>query len=101
VKRIVLSFNNDSNKDINRGLQACVKNYLKLLNFFDPNSLCICLPTENDFGEMKEDSINSWKNKLLKLDAVNQIPHIIKEANKMHKSGAIRKSLYKKLNQIK
>jgi len=63
IDRITLAFNNDSDKSSNRGARAAVKNYLKLLNHFDFDVLSICLPTKNDFGEMKHIDFSEWKDK--------------------------------------
>lgn len=62
-KRIIISFNNDSDKKINRGARAAVKNYLKLLNHFDCDSVDICLPTKNDFGDMRQLDFDEWTEK--------------------------------------
>jgi hypothetical protein len=62
-KRIIISFNNDSNKSVNRGARAAVKNYLKLLNHFDCNNVDICLPTKNDFGDMRQPDFDQWTKK--------------------------------------
>jgi len=67
--QIVLSLNNDSDKSSNRGLEACIKNYLKLLTYFDPEKLLICLPTENDFGDMNDLQFKTWRKKLSSLDS--------------------------------
>ena len=69
--RLILSFNNDSSSSENRGLQASVKNYLKLLSHSDPAKICICLPVKNDFGDMTSDCFEKWRTKL---DNIN-IPH--------------------------
>ncbi|MDA1237343.1 MAG: hypothetical protein O3A15_00160 [Proteobacteria bacterium] len=63
LKKITLSFNNDFNNQENRGRNACVKNYLKLLSHFNQESVSICLPTKNDFGEMTESEISDWQIK--------------------------------------
>jgi len=86
ISRIILSLNNDSTSTKNRGLEACVKNYLKLLNYFEPDKILICLPTAKDFGEMSIDDFNSWKKKLLSSDAKKQRSFIVKEISKMHKT---------------
>lgn len=63
VERIVLAFNNDSDKVANRGARAALKNYLKLLNHFDFEQLYICLPTKNDFGDMDAADFKAWEEK--------------------------------------
>tara|TARA_Y100001973_G_C5185024_1_gene327256 strand:+ start:828 stop:1877 length:1050 start_codon:yes stop_codon:yes gene_type:complete len=101
LSKITISFNNDSFKSENRGLQAAIKNYLKLLNFFDPKFINICLPSKNDFGDMMEEDIEKWKIKYDNIDTDKQMPHIIKEAEAMQKKGLLKKALNKKLNEIK
>ena len=77
-EQIVLSFNNDSEGESNRGLEACVKNYLKLLTYFDPKKLLICLPTANDFGDMNKEQFKSWEKKLLSVKPKEQAAVILK-----------------------
>ena len=77
-KKVIISFNNDSDKNYNRGMDACIKSYLKLLSCYDSNNIQICLPIKNDFGDMNESDFRAWKDKLKKLDGFNQAPKIIK-----------------------
>jgi len=86
VNQIVLSLNNDINSDRNRGLEASIKNYLKLLNYYDPEKICICLPTAKDFGDMNDEHFNKWQNKLSSLDTKTQQSFILEKINQIHKS---------------
>jgi hypothetical protein len=86
VSRIILSLNNDSESPRNRGLEGSIKNYLKLLNYFESYRILICLPTAKDFGEMSSDDFNFWNKKLLSLDPNTQQQFIIKEINKISKT---------------
>lgn len=86
VSKIILSLNNDVGSAKNRGLEASIKNYLKLLNYFEPDKILICLPTAKDFGDMSEDNFNSWKYKLSSLDPNTQQSFILKEINKISKT---------------
>lgn len=86
VSKIILSLNNDSGSVKNRGLEASIKNYLKLLNYFEPDKILICLPTAKDFGDMSKDNFNSWKDKLSSLDPNTQQSFILKEINKISKT---------------
>lgn len=63
-KKIIISFNNDSNSKTNRGEIGALKSYLKLSKHFDLSKLCISLPSQNDFGEMTADGIDSWLKNL-------------------------------------
>lgn len=98
VNKVYLSFNNDSGKDSNRGMNACVKNFLKLLDFFDPSNIKICLPIKNDFGDMNNDDFNKWAEKLKFIDDTDQVPKIVSFAKKLQRQNALSKKL---INQIK
>ena len=100
LNKITLSFNNDSSKEDNRGLNACIKNYLKLLGHFDPNVLQICLPVKNDFGDMDEDHFVAWKKKAKDLDIEAQKNYIIKSAKLLFKKGRLSKNIMKNLKYI-
>lgn len=100
LSKVTISFNNDCSKSENTGLQAAIKNYLKLLNFFDPSFISICLPNKNDFGDMNEEDMEKWLTKYQNTDINKQMPHIIKEANTMKKKGLLKKTLTKKLKEI-
>jgi len=78
LNKITISTNNDSEKISNRGLEAAIKIYLKLTNFFDVSKLEIRLPLSKDFGEMLENgiSIDKWINK--RVNRISQIEYIIK-----------------------
>jgi hypothetical protein len=77
-QKIILSFNNDSQSSTNRGLHGSIKNYLKLLSYFDQSKIKICLPTKNDFGDMDKEDYNSFNNKLENIFDKDQRPYIIK-----------------------
>lgn len=63
-QRIVLSLNNDSDKEKNRGQIGALKSYLKLLSLFDKKKIIIHPPKSCDFGEMKDEEFSSWKEEL-------------------------------------
>lgn len=100
LEKITLSFNNDLQKKDNRGLNSCVKNYLKLLGHFDASFLRICLPNKNDFGDMEEKDFIKWKDKLSSLNQEEQRLYIIKSAKILFKKGSLSKSLMKNLKYI-
>ena len=100
LEEIILSFNNDTDKEDNRGLNSAVKNYLKLLGHFDPHLLKICLPTKNDFGDMETDDFAIWRRKLQNLDLMSQKTHIISQAKLLFKKGKLSKNIMKNLNYI-
>lgn len=86
VSKIVIALNNDLNSTRNRGLEASIKNYLKLLNFFEQEKIVICLPTKKDFGEMEQEDFSSWNKKLEGLNPRTQKNFIIKEIDKLKTS---------------
>ena len=75
-KKIIISLNNDSQSKENRGLHASIKNYLKLLNYYESSHLCICLPNKKDFGDMSSEDFDQWKKKMLDLDIDYQKSYI-------------------------
>lgn len=98
VNKIFISFNNDKGKDINVGMENCIRTYLKLLTAFDKDQLYISLPTLNDFGLMKENGlIESWVEKNASLSQESQRSYILKYIEKMRKreKQSLSDSLYK------
>jgi hypothetical protein len=94
LDKVVISFNNDSDKDQNRGLEASIKNYLKLLSYFDKDKLLICLPTKGDFGDMSTGEARSWLKKAESMDVNLQRESILKfVGNSSAFSKALRKNL--------
>ena len=100
--RIILSFNNDSTKEVNSGLIASIKNFLKLLSYFNQEKISICLPLKNDFGDMMDDDFEHWEIKKSK----NFINHdlmcdkVLKLSDKLYKNKKISKSLYKNIKKL-
>jgi len=94
---IIISFNNDNSKSSNRGLDACIKNFLKLLNYFDKNLIKICLPVKNDFGDMNTDDFEEWSKKLDKVFETDQSPLVLKKSRELIKQKKLSKTLMKKL----
>ena len=86
VSNIIISLNNDQHSSENRGLNASIKNYLKLLNYYDPNQISICLPNKKDFGEMSQSDFKLWNEKLQSTNPEKQRSFIIEKINQIHKS---------------
>ena len=86
VDRFIISLNNDSSSQRNRGLEASIKNYLKLLNYHNPEKICICLPSAKDFGDMTNEQFDAWKNKLSSTTHEKQKPFILDKINEIHKT---------------
>ena len=99
-KSIIISLNNDQGNKENRGLNSSIKNYLKLLQFFDAEKLTICLPTKNDFGDMDEKEYNLWESKLKKIKESNQAQEIKTKAKDLYVNKKISKNLYSKTKLI-
>jgi hypothetical protein len=96
VEKIIISFNNDYDKSINRGARASVKSYLKLLNHFNFNDLFICLPTKIDFGEMNSKDFKDWSEKC-ECASPNRAKSILDFALKMKKSKDLPANLIKNI----
>ena len=93
VDKIIISLNNDKSSSRNRGLEASIKNYLKLLNYYNPEKVCICLPTQKDFGDMSGKDFASWSQKLDSIDSSTQEKFILDKINEIYKT--LPKSLLK------
>lgn len=78
LNKIYISTNNDMDKNDNRGLDAAIKIYLKIINYFDISKVEIRLPICKDFGEMLENNIpiDKWTNK--RINKLNQVEYLIK-----------------------
>ena len=99
-KTIILSSNNDCASKENRGLNAAIKNYLKLLSFFDSKKIKICLPTKNDFGDMLKEDYNTWKKKLENILNKDQREDIKTTAKSLFAEKKISKNLYSKIKLL-
>lgn len=99
-KKIIIAFNNDSNSTENRGKNAAIKNYLKLLSYFDVDKIKICLPVKNDFGDMNKEDFKVWLSKLSRIEKEDQRQAVISESKKLEKNNKLSKPLLKNLNFI-
>jgi hypothetical protein len=102
VNSIILSFNNDFNKDFNSGKASCIKNYLKLLNYFNDDKISICLPIKNDFGDMSREDLDTWQIKKEKnLKNHNALcDSILNFSKDLFGSNKISKNLYKNVKKL-
>jgi len=96
LDRIVISFNNDSDKDKNRGQIGALKTYLKLLNYFDKDKLIVHLPTKGDFGDMAPEDFSVWLNSLDALDLESSFSEWHSTILNLIECKDIPTSLYKK-----
>ena len=63
IKKIYISLNNDSNKNMAGNIGAD-KIHARLKRYFDQRQLKISLPIKKDFGEMTREEIFQWKKAL-------------------------------------
>jgi hypothetical protein len=63
IKKIYISLNNDSNKNMAGNIGAD-KIHSRLKRYFDQRQLKIALPVKKDFGEMTAEEILQWKKAL-------------------------------------
>lgn len=63
IKKIYISLNNDSNKNMAGNIGAD-KIHTRLKRYFDQRQLKIALPIKKDFGEMTGEEILQWKKAL-------------------------------------
>ena len=95
--KIVISFNNDKASEENRGQIAAIKNYCKLLSFFDYSKIQICLPLKKDFGDMETEDFNLWKEKKEQMDQSELRRQIKVRAKNLFENKKLSKALYSKL----
>jgi len=63
IKKIYISLNNDSNKNMAGNIGAD-KIHARLKRYFDQRQIKIALPIKKDFGEMTNEEILQWKKAL-------------------------------------
>ena len=99
LKKIFISFNNDSNSQINRGFEGAVKSIFKLSEVVDFKSIYFAPPSTNDFGEMSKDEMNQYVQESKNLDHQKSMDKIIDIAKKMEARG-INKSFSASLKKL-
>ena len=90
---ILIAFNNDDSQENNRGLDACFKNYLKLLGVFEAQKIKICLPIKNDFGDMNKEDFPIWKEKASEKILMDQTSEIRSGCEEMLRKNKLSKKL--------
>ena len=96
LKKIIISLNNDYNKEKNRGEIGALKIYLKLLNYFDKDRLFIHLPPKNDFGDMDSGDFSGWVETLDEISLPKKQEEWHTKIVELVKNKDISQSLYKK-----
>lgn len=94
--KIILSLNNDSDQEHNRGKIGSFKSYLKLLNYFAQDSIIIHPPIAKDFGDMKQDQFPEWLEYLNEEQYKKDQSNYEQEVLDLIKQKEIPSSLYKK-----
>lgn len=102
INKIIIAGNNDFDSDINRGLMASIKNYLKLSSYFDLDVLSIKVPPKgfNDLGDahLEDSDLQSWSK--TEIDSTKQrcfIKDFVSKNNQKFSKSHIKKS--KKINE--
>ena len=100
LNKIHLSLNNDLNSSENRGLNACVKNALKLLNLVSIDKLDITLPLKNDFGDMESADFDIWLNDIKDKKREDFIEETLAVAHKLKAEKKLPQTLLKNVKFI-
>ncbi len=96
--KIIIAYNNDTDKDFNAGLESAIKDFIKLTDFFDLSKLSIKLPVENDFSDMHvNDTFDKWNQK--EINQESQLKFVLKtlESSRGFSIISNRKKLKKKI----
>jgi len=76
--KIIISYNNDSDKPVNIGLDSSIRDFLKLTEFFNLEKLMIKLPIDNDFSDMHMNkNFIAWQDRTFSQE--KQLKHILKK----------------------
>jgi hypothetical protein len=100
--QIIIAYNNDNHKSVNAGLESAIKDFIKLMDFFDLSKICIKLPIENDFSDMHVKNVfNSWVDK--QVNAETQLKFLLKKLESSRGFSIIsnRKKLKSKIEFLK
>lgn len=99
---IVLSFNNDFHKSENSGKNAVIKNFLKLLSYFDQSKINISLPIKNDFGDMNKKDFEKWidKKNINKQQNSEICVKVLEHSKKMFSQKKISAKIYSNIKKL-
>jgi hypothetical protein len=100
-QKIIISLNNDDDKQLNRGLAASIKCFYKLISFFNYDKVVIHPPSKNDFGDMDQLDIKNWLNKLDLIMKSFDYNYILDNSKILYKSQNLTQSLNSKINKFK
>ena len=96
---ITIAANNDKGKDVNAGLESAIKNFIRLMDFFDLSKLAIKLPDVNDLCDLHVDGqFQTWIDK--SIDHEKQLKFILKklESREGFRIISNKKKLQSKIN---
>ncbi len=100
--KIIISPNNDSGGESNAGLESAIKDFVKLLDFFDISKLQIKLPISNDLSDSHVlGTFDHWAEKSPRQSL--QIEHVLKKLESHRGKFIIKnaKTLQSKINFLK
>lgn len=100
-KKIIIVMNNDKSSKVNSGLEASIKIYISLLDFFDIDKVSIKLPKSGDLSEIHQNkTFNEWTEK--QINEKDQRKHILDFIkNPFHKKIFLKKAnLHKKIELL-
>jgi hypothetical protein len=83
VEKIIIAFNNDYDKEHNRGLIGAIKAALKLAEVVDFEKIYLCLPPKNDFGVMSKEDVDLYLKNVENTSHQDSAKKIIQEAKKL------------------
>lgn len=99
--KIIISLNNDNSKEFNVGLFGSIKIFFKLFTLFDYSKIKICLPTKNDFGDMKNSDYVDWDNKLKAIENKSHYVNIVNEAESFCSKKNMPQTFLNKIKKFK
>lgn len=100
IEKICISFNNDSQKERNRGFEASFKAISKLSQVIDFKKIFFCPPSKNDFGSMTKIEIDSFYSEVDKLDHKSSMLNIINIGKKINSENNLSASFSKDLKNL-
>lgn len=100
-KKIIFSFNNDSDNKNNAGLLGCIKSFFKLITYVDYEKIKIVLPVKNDFGDMDRIDFNKWEEKKESFSSNFDYNKIVDYALEMNSNQKQPQDFIKKIKNFK
>lgn len=96
LEKIVISFNNDCNSEINRGAEASIKTIFKLIETIDFQKIYFIPPHTNDFGDMTKEDFEKFSDVYYNMSHMESMKLVMNMADKVHsKNKSFSESLKK------